>query len=145
MTDPEVYGPVDVVVIEFPGDTSGESTARALAELVESGIVRLYDLMVVSKDVDGRGAEVELSESGGDLGDWARFAGARSGLLGAEEVQRAADVLEAGTTAAVILYENTWAVPFVAAARNEGGEMVASARLSAQQIMDALDAVEMAS
>jgi hypothetical protein len=145
MAGPDVHGPVDVVVIEFPGDAGGDSTAGALMDLVDRGIVRLYDLMVVRKDDDGRCAEVGLrSTSGGSLG-WARFAGARSGLLDDDDVQLANDVLDAGTTAALILFENTWAVPFVAAARSEGGEMVATARLTAQQIMDALDAVEMAS
>lgn len=143
MAGSEVYGPVDVVVLEFPGDVAGARTAGALAELVESGIIRLYDLMVVRKDEDGRCTEVDLAAStDGGLGAWARFAGARSGLLGDEEVQRAADVLDAWTTAALVLYENGWAVPFVAAARAEGGELVASARLSAQEIMDALDLVE---
>jgi hypothetical protein len=85
------------------------------------------------------------SAADGDLAAWSRFTGARSGLLGDDDVQLATDVLDAGTVAAVILYENAWAESFVAAARAEGGEMVASARLSAQQIMDALDAAELAS
>ncbi|MCZ7528568.1 MAG: DUF6325 family protein [Acidimicrobiia bacterium] len=146
MADPRVHGPIDFVFLEFPGDASGAATARALMELVDRGTVRLYDVMVIRKDEDGRCTEIDLpGASDRGLGDWSRFSGARSGLLGVEDLDLAAGVLDAGKTGAVILFENTWAVPFVGAARSEGGELVASARLTAQQVMDALDAVEMAS
>lgn len=70
------------------------------------------------------------------------FSGARSGLLGDDDVAEAAGALEPNTVAALIVYENTWAVPFVAAARKNGGEVVASMRIPAGDIMDALDALE---
>jgi hypothetical protein len=145
MAEPDAHGPIDVVVLEFPGSAAGAGTAQAIVDLVDRGTIRMYDLMVVRKDQDGRCAEIDLAgDSGGTFGAWSRLAGARSGLLGAEDVQLASDVLDADTAAAVLLYENAWAVPFVAAARSEGAELVASARLTAQQIMDALDAVEAA-
>jgi hypothetical protein len=143
MADQDVHGPVDVTVIEFPGDANGAEVADALLELVERGTIALYDLMVVRKESDGSCVEVDLSAvGGGQLGSLRSFAGARSGLVGTDDLDDVAAVLETGATAAVLVYENTWAAPFVAAARSEGGELVASVRLSAQQIMDALDAAD---
>jgi len=133
MSNPDAHGPIDTLVIEFPGTATGEGTTRALAELVDRGVVLLYDLMVVRKDTDGSCVEVELATApDGQLGALRAFAGARSGLL------------EAGALGLVIVYENAWAAPFVAAARGEGAEMVGTARLTAQEIMDALDAAEAA-
>jgi hypothetical protein len=143
MADQDVHGPVDVTVIEFPGDATGAGVADALLGLVERGTIALYDLMVVRKEANGSCVEVDLSAAGADhLGSLRLFAGARSGLVGADDLDDVAAVLENGATAVVLVYENTWAAPFVAAARSEGGELVASVRLSAQQIMDALDAVD---
>lgn len=145
MTDTDVYGPIDFVVLEFPAGASLPDTVKALLDLVDRGTVRLYDFMVVRKDDTGSCSEVDLAEaSGGPLAPLGAFAGARSGLLDSDDITFLADVLEPGAAAAVVLYENAWAVPFVAAARREGGQLVASARLTAQEIMDALDAVEAA-
>jgi hypothetical protein len=143
MTNPDTHGPIDTFVIEFPAGASGAGTAQAITELLDRGTVRLYDLMVVSKDADGTCAEIDLATaSDARLGAFRAFAGARSGLLTTDDVTSAGDVLHPGTMAVVAVIENTWAIPFVVAARAEGAEMVASARLTAQEIMDALDAVE---
>jgi hypothetical protein len=135
-------GPVDFIVIEFPPGAAGASTARALLDLVESGIVRLFDLLVVRKNGDGTCHEIDLSGGDADLAALAPFAGARSGLVGADDLDDAAAVLDDGSVALILVYENAWASPFVAAAHDEGGALVASARLTAQEILDALDAVE---
>ncbi len=145
MSGPDVHGPIDFVVVEFPGDATGAATAQALVDLVDRATVRLYDLVVVRKADNGTWTEVELdAASDGQLGELRAFAGARSGLLGDEDLADVADVLDPGTLGAVLVYENAWAIPFVAAARSEGAELVAGARLTAQQIMDALDAAEAA-
>ena len=144
MADPDVHGPIDYVVIEFPEDAIGTDAAREIADLVDHGTVRLWDLLVVHKAADGSCVEVDLAAPDARLGGLRTFAGARSGLLGGNDIQEAGEVMEPGSVAVVLLYENTWAVPFVAASRSESGEMVATARLTAQQIMDALDAVESA-
>jgi hypothetical protein len=141
----EVIGPIDFVVIEFPGDKFTGEIGAALLDLVDNGTVRIYDLLIVRKEADGTFSGVELADFGADdVGGLTVFAGARSGLLGDEDAAAAADALEPGTTAALIVYENTWAIPFVAAARRAGGEMVATARIPAQDVMDALDALESA-
>lgn len=144
MTD-EVHGPIDAVVIEFPGDRFTGELAVELERLIESGIVRLYDIVVVRKEADGTfsGVELDLADAG-SVGELTTFAGARSGLVGDEDLATAAETLEPGTTAALIVYENSWAIPFVAAARRAGGEMVASMRIPAQDVMDALAELESA-
>ena len=139
----DVYGPVDFLVLEYPSDSDGEMTARALSALVDQGVVALYDLMVVRREPDGSAQEIDLgSGSSHAPAAFAAFTGARSGLLGPEDVTEAANALEPGTSAVVIVYENRWAVPFVTAARAEGVEVVASARLTAQEIMETLDELE---
>ena len=145
MTGPDVHGPIDFVVLEFPAGGDVPDTAKALLDLVDRGTVRLYDFMVVTKDDTGSCSEVNLAAaSDGRLAPLGAFAGARSGLLDTDDIALVADVLEPGAAAAVVLYENAWAIPFVAAVRAEGGQLVASARLTAQEIMDTLDAVEAA-
>jgi hypothetical protein len=139
----DVYGPVDFLILEYPPNTDGKATADALSALIGQGVVALYDLMAVTKGTDGTTREVGLTGGTADApAAFAAFAGARSGLLGPDDVEEAGNALEPGTSAVVIVYENRWAVPFVTAARTEGVEVVASARLTAQEIMDALDALE---
>jgi uncharacterized membrane protein len=144
MTAPDVHGPIDFVVLEFPATADAPDTGKALLDLVNQGTVRLYDFMVVRKDETGSCSEVDVRGSDSPLASLGAFAGARSGLLDDDDLAGVADVLEPGAVAAVVVYENAWAAPFVAAARGEGGQLVASSRLTAQQIMDALDAVEAA-
>ncbi|HEX6075711.1 MAG TPA: DUF6325 family protein [Micromonosporaceae bacterium] len=137
----DVHGPVDFVLLEFPGDRLTGEASRALLDLVERGVIRLYDLMVISKNQDGSVEALELADPTGVNG-FTYFAGARSGLLGDEDLRDAAKAMRPGTVAALIVYENTWAIPFVAAARNSGGELIASARIPATDIMAALESLE---
>jgi hypothetical protein len=143
MSEPEIHGPIDLVVLEFPSGASGAAMADALVDLLDRGIVRLYDLMVVRKEADGSCTEVDLTAADdGALVSVQRLAGARSGLVGADDLPDLGSVLEPETTAVVLVYENAWAVPFVRAAFAEGGQMVATHRIPAQDLLDALDAVE---
>jgi dihydroorotase-like cyclic amidohydrolase len=143
MADLNVHGPIDFVLIEFPGDRVTGAAATALLDLVDRGIVRVYDLLVVRKDDDGTFSGIDIDDLSADtLGGFTVFSGARSGLLDDDDVARAAEAMKPGTVAALIVYENAWAVPFVAAARDAGGQLVASARIPAQDVMDALDALE---
>jgi len=145
MSDIEAHGPIDFVLLEFHGDQVTGRAARELQALVDQGTIRLYDLVVVRKDEDGTFSGVALDDLDADgAGGFAAFAGARSGLLGDDDLQLAADAMEPGTVAALLVYENAWAIPFVAAAREAGGSMIASARIPAQDVMDALDALDSA-
>lgn len=141
-TTTDVHGPIDFVLLEFPRDRLTGEAAQALADLIEAGIVRLYDLMVVSKDSDGNVEVLEMTEDESGAAGFSYFAGARSGLLGDDDVAEAAGAMEPNTVAAMIVYENAWAIPFVAAARKNGGELVASARIPAGDIMATLDDLE---
>ena len=143
MSDSTPHGPIDFVLIEFAGDRLTGGAADALMDLVDRGIVRVYDLLVVRKDSDGSFSGIDVSDLSADqVGGFTAFAGARSGLLGDDDLRQAADAMQPGAVAALIVYENSWAIPFVAAARDAGGQLIASARIPAQDVMDALDAVE---
>ena len=139
MTDVDVPGPIDYLLLEFPGDRPLDRAAAALLDLVEQGTIRLYDLVLLRKEAEG---VVSLLEVDGD-GSFAAFAGARSGLLGQDAATEAGAALEVGTTAVLLVYENLWAVPFAAAALDAGGQMVASARIPVQDVVDALDQLEL--
>ena len=142
MTEVDVHGPVDFVLIEFSGDRLTGRAAQELVSLVERGIVAVYDVMVVGKTTEGEVYAADLASGEVDVGDFADLAWARTGLLGDEDVREAAGAMEPGKLAVLIVYENTWAIPFVAAARESGGELIAGARISAQDVMDALEALE---
>lgn len=143
MSDADVHGPIDFVLIEFPGDRLTGGAADALLDLVDRGIVRIYDLLAVRKDDDGTFSGIDITDLSTDtLGGFTAFSGARSGLLGDDDLAEAAEAMKPGTVAALIVYENAWAIPFVAAARDAGGQLVASARIPAQDVMDTLDALE---
>jgi Family of unknown function (DUF6325) len=112
---------------------------------VERGIIRVLDAMFVRKNDDGtfEGFEArDLDERG--VGDFTVFEGASSGLLGEEDAARAAEAIEPGSAAVMIVYENRWAAPFVAAVRRNGGVPIAFDRIPAQDVIDALDALDAA-
>ncbi len=135
----DVTGPVDYLVLQLPTDRRDGSIARALLDLVESGTVTIFDLMIVQKGADGSVTAIDLDAIDDEL---RVFAGARSGLLGDDERGEVGAAIEPGTTVAVLVYENAWARPFVAAARGAGAELIASARIPADVLNDALDALD---
>jgi hypothetical protein len=141
-TTTEVHGPVDFVLIEFPADRLTGEAGPALVDLVERGLIRLFDLTVISKAEDGSVVVLELTDPLVGDGGFSYFAGAQTGLIGDDDVRESAEAMTPGTVAALIVYENTWAVPFVGAVRNSGGELIASARIPAPDVMAALDALE---
>jgi uncharacterized protein DUF6325 len=140
-------GPIDVVVIAYPAGApmTGEAVPLLL-DLVERGIVRVLDAMFVMKNEDGSfsGFDARDLDAKG-VGDFAVFEGASSGLLGDEDVATAAEVVEPGSAAVMIVYENRWAAPFAAAVRRNGGVVVANERIPVQDVVEALDAAEAAS
>jgi hypothetical protein len=142
----EDLGPIDYVVLEWQREQPGAAgeVAPLLLDLVDRGIVRILDIAFLTKDDGGETATLEL----GDLGDanaaFAEFEGASSGLLGEDELDDAASVLEPGTSAAVLVWENRWAAPVASALRRSGGQLVASGRIPVQAILASLDAIEAA-
>lgn len=136
-------GPIDYLVVEFPGNRMTGEAFPLLVDLVDRGLVRILDLVFVRKDVDGSVAGLELKDfdRDGEL-DLAVFEGASSGLIGDDDIQEAGDVLQPGSSAGILVYENVWAGPFAAAVRRSGGQLVASGRIPVQAVLAALDAIE---
>lgn len=137
-------GPIDYILVEWPGRQPNGEAAPHLVDLVDRGVIRILDLAFVTKDEDGTVAGLELSDLGDGAGELEVFAGASSGLLGDDDLTEAAAALEPGTSAAILVFENTWAAPFAAAVRRSGGQLVASGRIPVEDVLAALDAAEAA-
>ncbi|MBV8218017.1 MAG: DUF1269 domain-containing protein [Solirubrobacterales bacterium] len=137
-------GPIDMVVIGYPPDApkTGEAVP-ILLDLVDRGIIRVIDALFVVKNDDGTFSGFDVADLEADsVGDLTEFAGASTGLIHDDDVAQVAAEIEPGTSAVMIVYENRWAAPFVAAVRRNGGVLVASERIGAQDLLDALDAAE---
>jgi hypothetical protein len=139
-------GPIDIVVIAYPPDApmTGEA-APLLVDLVKRGIIRVLDVLFVTKNEDGTFSGFDardLTDKG--VGDFAVFEGASSGLLGDDDAAKVADEIEPGSAAVMLVYENRWAAPFIAAVRRNGGEAVAFERIPVQAVIDALDELDVA-
>ena len=135
-------GPIDYVVIEWPGEQPVGDVVPLIVDAVDRGIIRILDIAIMAKGDDGSVAAIDL----GDLEDdgFAEFEGASTGLLGQEDLEEAAAALEPGTSAAVLVWENSWAGPIAAALRRSGGQLVATGRIPVQAILASLDAVDAA-
>jgi len=141
--DLEEIGPIDYLVVEFPGSRMTGEGLPLLVDLVDRGIIRVLDLVFVKKELDGsvKGMAIADLDHDGTL-DLAVFEGASSGLLDQGDLDEAGTVLEPGSSAGLLVYENRWAAPFAAALRRGGGQLVASGRIPVQAVLAALDATE---
>ncbi|MFD9377425.1 DUF6325 family protein [Streptomyces sp. NPDC059999] len=137
----EDMGPVDYLVIEFPGNRMTGEGFPLLVDLVDRGVIRILDLVFVRKDVDGSVVAVELRDLGDEV-DLSVFEGASSGLLDQGDIDDAGVALEPGNSAGIIVYENTWAAPFARAMRRAGAQLVAAGRIPVQSLLATLDAME---
>lgn len=134
-------GPVDYILIEWRDRQPNGEAAPHLIDLVERGIIRILDLAFISKDADGNVGAIELADVAAVEG-LGELVGAASGLLSEEDTAEAATALEPGTSAALIVFENSWAAPLATALRNNGGELVASGRIPVQSLLEALEQAE---
>jgi hypothetical protein len=136
-------GPVDFLVVEFPGAHMTGEGLPLLVDLVDRGIIRVLDLVFVKKRDDGTVLSLDLGEIDRDgTRGLSVFAGASSGLLGPDDLAEVGEALEAGSAAAIVVYENRWAAPLATALVRGGARLVASARIPAAVLLEALDAVE---
>jgi hypothetical protein len=139
-------GPIDVVVIGFPpGAPMTGDAVPIFLDLVDRGIIRVFDARFLRKNEDGTFSGFDFGDLDEDAaGHFTAFTGASSGLLSDDDLGIAAAEIEPGTAAVMIVYENRWAAPFVAAVRRNGGEVIANERIRVQDLIDALDAAEAA-
>ena len=135
-------GPIDYLVVEWPGKQPTGEAAPYLVDLVDRGIIRVLDLAFVTKAEDGTVRGVAISEVAEGVEEMSVFEGASSGLISEDDTNEAASALEPGTSAALLVYENRWAGPFAAAVRRSGGQLVATGRIPVQDLVAALDAAE---
>ncbi|GAA1988902.1 hypothetical protein GCM10009718_28120 [Isoptericola halotolerans] len=139
--DLEESGPIDFLIIELPTDrATGDAAFPHLLDLVDRGIVRVLDLVVVRRQPDDTVTAVGLEELDDGSTGLEVFAGARSGLLDDEDLAEAAQTVEPGRTAVILVYENTWAAPFALALRRNGAQLVANGRIPVQALLASLDA-----
>lgn len=135
-------GPIDYLLVEWPGRQPTGEAAPHLIDLVDRGLIRILDLVFLHKDEDGSLTRLEIADLGDQVEAFAEFEGASSGLLSDEDTQEAASALEPGTSAALLVYENRWAAPFASALRRSGAQLVATGRIPIQAMLAALDAAD---
>jgi hypothetical protein len=134
-------GPVDWLVVEFPGSRFKGEIAPALDELVEAGTIRVLDLVLIKKASDGSLDYFEISDlDESELGGIVAYETELATLLAAEDVEAVAAAVEPGSSAALLVWENTWAAPFASAVRRAGGQLVANGRIPVQAILAAVEA-----
>ena len=139
--DVDELGPVDWIVVEFPGSKFNGQMAPALRDLVERDLIRVLDLLVLKKDNDGSLEAFELSDlDDSELGDLRTYEAELAMLLSEDDVTAVAAAIEPGSSAAVLVWENTWAAPFASAVRHSGGQLVASGRIPTQALLAAIEA-----
>src|SRR5881394_3790161 len=145
MTDRSLdqLGPVDYLIVEFPAGASnftGEM-AKELLALVDSGTIRVIDILILTKNEDGTVDAKELSEIE-NLGPLQKVEAELAELLTADDVVHLAAAMEPGSTAGVLIWENLWAAPFASAARRSGGQLIADGRIPIQAIIASIEADE---
>jgi hypothetical protein len=138
--DIDELGPVDWIVVEFPGSKFTGEIAPALADLVERGIVRVLDLLLLRKDADGDLEAFEIADlDDSEIGELRSYEAELAMLLSEDDVAAVGAAIEPGSTAALLVWENVWAAPFASAARRAGGQLVASGRIPVQALLAAIE------
>jgi hypothetical protein len=142
-TNLDSLGPVDYIVVEFPAGASnftGEM-AKELLALVDSGTIRVIDVLILTKNEDGTVDAMELSDIE-ELGELQAVEAQLADLLAAEDVENLAAAMDPGSTAGVLIWENLWAAPFASAVRHSGGQLIANGRIPIQAIIASIEADE---
>ena len=141
MTEMDEFGPVDYVVVEFPAGQSNfdGGMAKELAALVDQGQIRILDLLVLHKDDDGSIEAFEIDDLD-EVDELRALETQIAEILAEDDVVHLAASMENGSTAGVLVWENTWAAPFASAARRSGGQLIASGRIPIQAIAASMEA-----
>jgi hypothetical protein len=141
--DDDVLGPIDYLAVEFPGGHITGEGFELLLDLVQRGIIRVLDLEFVAKATDGTVGKVALGDvgHGGDV-DVTMWQSASSGLLDQSDVDEVGSAIEPDGLAGILVYENVWAVPLMAALDRSSARLVGSGRIVADDLLTVLDATE---
>jgi hypothetical protein len=144
LVEPELsVGPIDYLALELPAVRMKGEGLAALVDLVDRGIIRILDMRAVRREDDGTFTAIAITDLDHDgTLDLAIFEGIESGLLDDDDLRQAADLIEPGKVVALLVYENSWAAPFVGAMRRAGAELIASGRIPADEVEAMLDALE---
>lgn len=134
-------GPIDYVLIEWRDQQPRGEAAPLLMDLADRGIIRILDLAFLVKDAAGSVTVLEAADVSA-VEALEELAGAASGLLGDDDLEEAATALEAGTSALLLIFENSWAGPLASTVRHSGGELVASGRIPIQAVLEAIETAE---
>jgi len=138
--DLDELGPVDWIVVEFPGSRFNGEIAPTLVDLVDRDVIRILDLLLLKKDDNGTLDVFEIADvEDSELGELRTYETALATLLSEEDVVAAAEAVEPGSTAALLVWENRWAAPFGSAVRHAGGQLVASGRIPVQAMLAAIE------
>jgi hypothetical protein len=133
-------GPVDYLVVEFPGSNFNGEIMPELVDLVERGVVRVLDLVVIKKDEDSTFEAFEFADiEDGVLGELRELEREFADLLSEDDIAAVVDAMEPGSTAGLLIYENLWAAPLASAVRRSGGQLVASGRIPVQALLAVLE------
>jgi hypothetical protein len=140
---PDAMGPISYLIVQFPGNKMTGEGFPILVDLVDRGLIRILDLVFVTRDTDGSVRAIELSDldHDGQL-DLAVFEGASSGLLDSSDLADAESVIDPGSSAAVLIFENRWATSLTQALRRGGAELVAAGYIPQEAIAASLDATD---
>jgi len=133
-------GPVDYLIVAFPGNQFTGEIAPALADLVDAGTIRIIDIAFVGKDGDGEAVAFELTELAPDVQEALDTLGIEvGGLLNEDDLMSTAEDLPPNTSAALLVWENVWAREVAQAMRNAGGQLVAFERIPHEIVQAARD------
>jgi hypothetical protein len=136
-------GPISYLVVEFPGSKMTGEGLPVLVDLVDRGVIRILDLAFFTRGDDGTAAAIELRDIDGDGQlDLLVFEGASAGMLDQSDLDDAASAIEPGSSAAVLIFENTWATPLVEALRHGSAELVAAGYIPQDDLASSLDATD---
>lgn len=137
--------PIELAVLSFPGSKFNGEIVPALVDLVDAGIVRILDFALVTKDDDGSVSALEITDLESDVAAlFDALDGEVTGILSEDDLAEAGDALDPGSSAAVIVWEDTWAHKLIEAIRASNGRLVAHDRLDADTVAEALAAVDQA-
>ena len=136
-------GPVEFLIVRFPGNEFRGEIVPAIHDLVESGTVRIVDLIFIIKDDEGNVGSIELADLEVSLvAELEGLVDGFDGMMTIDDVDELGAMLEPNSSALAVLFENTWAAPFAQAARNANGEVIFNERMPREVIDELTAAIE---